>query len=142
MVAQKGRLLLLKVGDGTSPENFTTIAGLRDTSLVINDTSVDITTKDDDGIRKLLDGKFVLTMSVSGTGVFKDDATINSLRSHIMAGTHANFRVVVPGDGDAGGTYEGEFRIESLDQSGTHDGEVQYSISLASAGNIAFTATP
>ena len=46
MAAQKGSAMLMKVGNGGSPETFTTIGGLRSTSLTINNESVDVTNKD------------------------------------------------------------------------------------------------
>ena len=46
MAAQKGRSLLMKIGDGASPEAFTTIGGMRSTSIAINDEMVDVTNKD------------------------------------------------------------------------------------------------
>ena len=36
MAAQKGSAMLMKVGNGASPEVFSTIAGLRSTSLTVN----------------------------------------------------------------------------------------------------------
>lgn len=139
-MAQKGRLLLLKIGDGEVAEEFDTIAGLRDTSVTINETEVDVTSKDDDGIRQLLEGNILQSVAVSGAGVFKDDETIDDLRSKMYAGEHANFQVVIPGSSTAGGTYEGAFRVTSLEYSGTHDGEAQYSVSLESADEIEFEA--
>lgn len=118
----------------------TTIAGLRDTSLTINETEVDVTSKDDAGIRQLLDGNILRSVSVSGTGVLKDDAVMATLRTAALAGTHIDLTVVIPGDSTAGGSYTGFFRITSFEESGTHDGEQQYSLSLASAGAVTFTA--
>ena len=46
MAAQKGSAMLMKVGNAASPEVFTTIAGLRSTSLTVNNESVDVTNKD------------------------------------------------------------------------------------------------
>jgi len=43
MSAQMGRNLLVKIGDGGSPENFVTVAGLRATTLAFNAQSIDIT---------------------------------------------------------------------------------------------------
>ena len=54
MAAQKGSAMLMKVGNGGSPETFTTIAGLRSTSLTINNESVDVTNKDSSGKRTML----------------------------------------------------------------------------------------
>jgi predicted secreted protein len=36
MAVQKGSALLVKAGNAGSPETFTTVAGLRDTSISIN----------------------------------------------------------------------------------------------------------
>lgn len=139
MAAQKGREMIIKLGNGASPQTFTLIAGLRDTTLTISDTEVDITTKEDVGYRKLLEGRIIKSMAVSGTGVFKDDTVFNTLRAAMDSGTHYDYQIIVPGDNAAGGTFEGAFRITSLEISGAHDGEVQYSISLASDGNATFT---
>jgi len=54
MAAQKGSAMLMKVGNAGSPETFTTIAGLRSTSLTVNNESVDVTNKDSSGKRTLL----------------------------------------------------------------------------------------
>ena len=51
MTAQKGKDLLIKIGDGTSPENFTTVAGLRATSLAFNAQGVDVTNADSARLR-------------------------------------------------------------------------------------------
>ncbi len=142
MAAQKGRELLVYISDGTSPGNFTLVSGLRDTTLTITDQEIDVTTKDDNGIRKLLSGRVMRSMSVSGTGVFLDNTWAETMRQLMFDGTHREYRIVVPGAGDAGGTYEGEFRIISIEYTGAHDGAVNYSISLQSAGDIAFTMTP
>lgn len=141
MAAQKGRELLLKMGDGASPEAFTTIGGLRDTEVVINEQEVDITSKDDAGIRQLLDGNILRSVSISGSGVFKDGAEFNTFRDAALAGTHKNYQVIIPGTSSAGGTYEGSFRITNLTENGAHDGEVQYSCSLESAGAVTWTDT-
>jgi TP901-1 family phage major tail protein len=46
MAAQKGKDLLIKLGDGGTPEVFTAIAGLRTTSLGFNAQTIDITNAD------------------------------------------------------------------------------------------------
>ena len=54
MAVQKGSALLVKVGNGGSPESFTTVAGLRDTSISINAETIDVTNKDSSRVRTLL----------------------------------------------------------------------------------------
>ena len=43
MSAQKGKDLLIKIGNGATPEVFTTVAGLRATTLAFNAQHVDVT---------------------------------------------------------------------------------------------------
>lgn len=134
-----GRLVLLKVITSGSPATYTTIAGLRDTTITINETEVDVTTKDDAGVRQLLEGNVLSSVTVSGTGVFTDSATINTLRSAALAGTHRGYKIeVVDSATTAGGTYTGSFRITSFENAGSYEGEANYSITLASAGAVSF----
>jgi TP901-1 family phage major tail protein len=139
MVAQKGRELLIKQGDAASPEVFTTIGGARDTTLTLNEVEVDTTSKDDSGVRQLLSGSILKSMSLSGNGVFKDDSAFDTFRENYEVGTHGNLQIVIPGTSTAAGTYEGAFRITQLELTGAHDGAVEYSFSVESDGTIAFT---
>ena len=134
MAAQKGAALLLKIGNGGSPEAFTTIAGLRSTSITLNDESVDITNKDSSGNREFLADAGVHSVSISGSGVFTDGATEGTLRATMNASSFTNFQVIVPDFG----TYTGAFMCASLEYAGEFNGEVTYSVTLESSGAIAF----
>ena len=79
MAAQKGSALLMKIGDGASPEVFTTIGGMRSTSISMNDEVVDITNKDSSRARTLLAQGGVNSMTVTGSGVFTDSASETTL---------------------------------------------------------------
>jgi TP901-1 family phage major tail protein len=137
MSAQKGKDLLIKIGDGGSPESFATVAGLRATTLAFNAQTVDITNADSTSMwRELLDAG-VKSASISGNGVFKDAASDESLRAAFFNQTLPNFQIVIPGFG----TVTGPFKIASLQYDGPYDGEVKISLSLASAGAVAFTAS-
>jgi TP901-1 family phage major tail protein len=137
MAAQKGKDLLLKLGDGGSPEVFTAIAGLRTTSLGFNAQSVDITNADSTNMwRELLANAGVKQASVSGSGVFKDAASDASLRSIFFNQDLKNWKIVVPDFGEI----TGAFAVTALQYEGAYDGEVKMSLSLASAGALSFTA--
>lgn len=73
MVAQKGRLVLIKVESAPSSGTFLTVGGLRTKSVKINNEMVDVTTDDSDGARKLLEGAGVNSLEVAGSGVVNDD---------------------------------------------------------------------
>lgn len=137
MPAKKGRLFLLKYGDGEATEAFTTVAGLRSTGLTINGESVDVTDKDSEGHRDLLDGGGVDSMSISGSGVFKDDASQLALESACIAKSLDNYQIAFDGDR----TYEGAFQVVSVEYAGEYNGEHTYSVSLESSGEVTITAS-
>lgn len=136
MTAQLGRALVALKGDGADPEVFTGIAGAKNHSMTINNEPVDITNKDSAGWRELLAGAGVRNVSFSMSGVFKDDASYAAAAADALADAHSNYQFTVPDFG----TYEGPFMISSLENSGEHNGEVQYSMSFDSAGPVTFTA--
>jgi len=94
MAAESGRGFLVKIGDGGSSETFSTLAGMRTTSMTVNAEIVDVTNKDSAGWRELLSGAGVRRMSVSGTGVFTDSQAESLMRSHALAGSVANYQIV------------------------------------------------
>lgn len=136
MAAQKGSSLLIKIGDGGSPEAFTTVGGLRSTSISLNDEAVDVTTMDSSNNRELLANGGIQTISISGSGVFTDAASESTLRTAFGASSFSNYQVIVPDFG----TYEGAFMIASLEYAGEYNGEVTYSVTLESSGSVSFTA--
>ena len=137
MSAQRGKDLLIKIGDGGDPENFTTVAGLRATALAFNAQSVDVTNADSaDQWRELLSGGGVKSASITGSGVFKDAASDAALRSAFFNQSLPNWQVIIP----SFGTVAGPFKLTSLQYDGPYDGELKLSLTLASAGALTFTA--
>lgn len=136
MAANSGNDFLLKVGDGASTEAFTTLAGMRTTSMTINNALVDITTKDSSHNRTILSGGGVKSMSISADGVFTDAAVEETLRANATANTLNNYQIEF-GNGD---TYEGAFLITSYQRAGSNDAEETFSVSLESSGALTYTA--
>lgn len=136
MAAKKGSSLLIKIGDGASSEQFTTVGGLRSTSISLNDEAVDVTTMDSGNQRQLLANGGIQTISISGSGVFTDAPSEGALRTAFGASSFSNYQVIVPDFG----TYEGEFMVASLEYSGEFNGEVTYSVTLEGSGSVSFTA--
>jgi TP901-1 family phage major tail protein len=134
MAAQKGRSLLMKIGDGASPEAFTTIGGMRSTSIAINDEMVDVTNKDSGTNRALLAQGGIMSMSVSGSGVFTDSASETTLQGKMNNSTNTNYQFLIPDFG----TYTGAFQLTSLEYAGEYNGEVTYSFTFESDGAITF----
>lgn len=128
----KGRDFVLKIE--TSPGVFTQIGGLTATGLTINNETVDITDKDDDTWRKLLEGAGVRSISLSASGWWNNQAAFDVLRDSAFAGTIKNYEVLF-GNGDKiGGAYQA-----NLDGSGAHNDPQQYSVTLESANTQTLT---
>ena len=109
MVAQSGKDLLIKL-DMTGDGLFTTIAGLRAQRISFNAETVDITSiESTGGWREMLAGAVVKSAAISGSGVFKDDATDERARQIFFDSLTPNFQVVIPNFG----TIEGAFLITS-----------------------------
>lgn len=138
MAGQKGRDVLIKIGDGGSPsEAFTTVAGIRAKTISLNARTVDGTSGEStDAWRELIAGAGVKSASVSGAGVFKDAASDLTLQQSFFSQAARSFQLLIPGFG----VLQGSFLVESLDYSGDHDGEAAFAITLASAGAVSFTA--
>lgn len=135
----KGRDFVLKIGMGDGPETFQTIGALRATSFEVNNSTIDVSTKDTlAGYTKLFPGGAIKTMSISGDGIYDESsASIARLRSVLMStNPAANFRFVV-GDGNR---YVGEFQVTSFSEDGPHDGVVSYRISLQNTQDVTYEA--
>ncbi|MDJ0449051.1 phage major tail protein, TP901-1 family [Methylocystis sp. JR02] len=135
MAAQKGKDLLLKIGDGDGV--FVTIAGLRTRRIALNADTVDVTDAESTGRwRELLDGAGVKRASVSGTGIFKDQSSDLMLRQTFFDGLLRDWQIVIPNFG----VLQGPFQISNLDYRGEHAAEITFDIALDSAGALTFSA--
>jgi TP901-1 family phage major tail protein len=136
MVAQKGKDLLIKL-DLTGSGAFTTIAGLRASRISFNAETVDVTSLESTGgWRELLEGGGVRSAAISGSGVFRDEATDERARQIFFDGEVPDFQVIIPDFG----VIEGPFQITSVEYAGSFEGEATYELSLASAGALSFSA--
>lgn len=137
MAGQRGRDVLIKVGDGGEPETFATVAGIRAKTIALSAGVVDATTAESpEAWRELIAGAGTKRADVSGAGVFKDAASDERMRAIYFAGEAASFQLVIPDFG----TLEGPFVVSELSYGGEHDGEATFAVKLASAGVIAFEA--
>lgn len=136
MAVQNGKDLLVKI-DLTGDSNFQTVAGLRATRVSFNAESVDVTSLESaGGWRELLKGAGVKSAAISGSGIFRDAASDERARQIFFDGEVPDFQVVIPDFG----VVEGPFQLTAIEYAGTHDGEATYELSLASAGQLTFTA--
>lgn len=137
MSVQSGRDILIRIGDGGDPPVFTAAAGLRLKTISLNARLVDVTNADSvGGWRELLDGAGLKTCAVSGSGVFVDAAADARIRQAFFDRSADSWQLLIPDFG----TLTGAFQVAALDYAGRHDGEASWSMSLASAGPLAFEA--
>lgn len=136
MAAQSGKNMLLKL-DQSGLGSFLTVAGLRTRALAFNAATVDTTDQESAGRwRELLAGGGIKRASVSGSGIFKDQASDEQIRALFFAGTIRNWQLIVPDFG----TVTGPFQIVALEFSADHAGEVTFELALESAGELVFAA--
>lgn len=131
-----GRNLLVKIETST-PGTFITVAGMRSTGISLNNTMIDVTTKDDGLWRKQIAGG-IRSAEISGAGVFRNDASHK--RMMVLFETAVPFAAqVVTQDGDL---WAGSFALTKLERAGEFDKEETYNITLESCGAVTFTEAP
>ncbi|MDY7097486.1 MAG: phage major tail protein, TP901-1 family [Pseudomonadota bacterium] len=132
MPAQNGSAFLLKIGDGSSPIAFQTVAGLRTTQMTINGDTVVVTHKGSGGWRELLSGAGTRSVSVSAAGIFLGSAEESAVRAHALAGTLDDYELSF----EDGEKLRGRFLVQRLDYSGDFNGERNYTLQLESSGAV------
>lgn len=132
MAAQKGRNVLVKFNSTGS--TYVAVGGAREMTLTISNEPVDITSSDDAGIRKLLEGAGVNSISIKLQGVYVEDAAIANVRSDAATNAHRNYQFVMPGT--VSKTYQGSFMVASFEEAGTYNGAATYNLTLESAGAV------
>lgn len=136
MAAKSGKDMLLKL-DQSGSGSFITVAGLRTRSLAFNAAPVDVTDAESAGRwRELLAGGGIRRASVSGSGIFKDQASDAEIRTLFFAGSIRAWQLILPDFG----VVEGPFQIVALEFAADHAGEVTFELALESAGEVSFAA--
>jgi TP901-1 family phage major tail protein len=135
LVAQKGRLLLIEVEQTPGEGDFIPLGGLRTKSLKINNEAVDVTSDDDEGYRKLLEGAGINSIEGNGAGIISDAQGFDIAREAAEDNVHINMRVTIPGS-TYSRVYEGLWQITECEMSGEYKDSAQYKMTFASDGEI------
>ncbi len=137
MAGQRGRDVLISIGDGDEPEGFVVVAGIRAKTISLTAGLVEATTSESpQAWRELIAEASTKRAEVAGSGVFRDAASDARLRLAYFNGEAAMFRLVIPHFG----TMTGRFQIAELSYGGGHDDEATFSIRLISSGVVTFEA--
>lgn len=133
MSYQKGSDMLLKA-DTDGAGTYVTIAAIQAKDLAIDGRPVDVTNQDSSNKwQELLAGSGIKSLKVSGRGVFDGSAVATTVVNYALNNTIRNWRVVVP----VLGTFTFLAMVTQVKYVGPHDKEIQYDISLESAGSVA-----
>lgn len=127
MAATRGRLMLIKLGTAAAG---TLLGGLKTTKLTMNNKTTDVSTKDTDGWRELLEDGSLKFFTITGSGIFKDSSTDATIRNYVFNNTLNIFTFIFPN----GDTIESEFQITAYERSGDVEGAETYTITLESTG--------
>lgn len=131
MAAFAGRDFRIKYDSGGGAA---VIAGARVDTIKINKGRIDITDKDDSGIRTLMDKYGTWSVDLTCSGVL-----VGTQLSALMASNQSTQLVDMEIDWGSLGTWSGSFFLDDFEATG-EDGEnpATFSVSLASSGNVAF----
>jgi TP901-1 family phage major tail protein len=132
MAAERGSAFLLKIGDGSVPPAYATIAGLKTTQLAINGDAVAITNKGSGGWRELLSGAGVRSVSVAASGIFTGTTAEAQVRSLALSGALEDYELSF----ESGDRMRGQFLVSRLDYAGDFNGERNYTLALESSGEV------
>lgn len=132
MAAEKGSAFLLKVGNGSTPPVYSTVAGLRTTQLSVNGEVVNVTSKDSGGWRELLSGAGTRSVSVAGSGIFTGSTAESRVKTSALAGLLDDYELSF----ESGERMCGRFLVTRLDYAGDYNGERTYTLALESSGEV------
>lgn len=118
---------------------FQSLGGLRSKSFSFSSEGIDITNADSDEWKKILDGAGIRSFSVSGSGVYTNEAVFQYVFGRARGNLLTCLMFI---DVKAERIYEGCFKITSMEVSGDYDAESNYSISAESSGEISVFTAP
>lgn len=132
MAFQNGRDLVLSIGDGDAPENFTTIGSARLVELALANRPVDATTLDG-GAQALAAG--VQEMTVRVEGLFRSTEAEEALRAAAFGQAVCNYEILFPN----GDSYLAAFAVRDYARGGGAGGLETFAVTLQRTGGGAFT---
>ena len=119
----------------------TTLVGVRTRGFTINNEHVDVTTDDDSGWRTLLADPGLRSVEVTVGGITSDEILIAEIMQASITGEVLD--VMLPTGTATGiitpGKLSGNFHVSSYEQTGEHDGAVEFSATFMSDGAITYT---
>lgn len=135
--ATSGKLVLLKIETDT-PGTFVPVMSARNNSFSVNHSTVDVTTKLDEGWTSILSGGGVTTLETSVSGIYLNTAYDKKLRGYGVTGEQFEAEIVL-GSGDK---FAGTFICTKMQVGGEYNNAETYDLSLQNVGAVTFTPAP
>ena len=132
MAGFNGRQLIIK-------HDSTTYVGVRSRGFTIANDYVDVTTDDDAGWRTLLADPATRSVEVTLGGITSDEVLLALAMTASMASE--TIAATLPSSLAVKGTLAGEWLISSFEETGEHDGAVEFPATFMSTGVITYTAS-
>ena len=117
----------------------TTLAGVRTRSVSITNDYVDVTNDDDSGWRTLLADPGLRSVEVTIGGVTTDEVLLAEIMKASITGE--TLEAALPTSLTTPGSLSGTYLVSGFEQSGDHDGEVEFSATFMSSGEVTYTAS-
>jgi predicted secreted protein len=135
MATQRGDDVILKIGNGGTPETFSILGGLLGTELTLSHPVLDTTSCGTGAWQSLASDAGKLSLRIQGTGRVTHSAAEILLRQTAL-GTQPRQYQLQFGNGD---TVQGIFQLSRYHRSGMHRAEETYGFTLESAGTVIYT---
>ncbi|QGA55865.1 phage tail tube protein [Brucella sp. 2280] len=136
---QIGRLLLIKIGNGESPEVFNNLCGLTTRSFNMSANEVDTTTtncQNPEETPQRTAEPGIKNRTFSGQGQFIAGSNNTAFVQHVNDATKFNAQVVVPGLG----SYTGPWFVSEFELTGEMEGNMTFNATFVAAGALTFEA--
>ena len=128
MAVQPGINLLIKKG-------ATAIAGLRTAELAFSLTTIDITSADDAGFRKLLNAHTGQQFTLTGSGIEKGGSLFTLWASTATTKYLTDITFTIPTEAATGDLFTADVVLTSYKLKSSHDGVIEFDFTLESAGS-------
>ena len=131
MAGANGRDLKIEWGSGP-----TVLVGVRTKAYTATNDYVDVTTDDDLGWRTLLATPGLRSIEVTVGGISSDQVLIADIMAANVAAKRLDIEFPI-----TTGNLTGNFLCSSFEQTGEHDGAVEFSATFMSTGTVTYNAS-
>lgn len=126
-------------GTGTAEELFDTLFGVRENSMSVEVEAIETTNKESSEWKEMLSGSGVRAVSISASGLWKDNRVEERVRNYLLNRRIAHWRVIQTSDLKY---WEGYFMVSSFEVTGPYNDALSYSASLESSGPVTYYPAP